>query len=47
MVNDTVKNDPGIYPTPEVKAKLFPSLAYNEDFNRLMTRMWTKFTTGS
>ncbi|HEY4366208.1 MAG TPA: polyamine ABC transporter substrate-binding protein [Steroidobacteraceae bacterium] len=46
MVKDEVKNDPGIYPTPEVKAKLFPSLAYNEDFNRLMTRMWTKFTTG-
>jgi putrescine transport system substrate-binding protein len=46
MVSDEVKNDPGIYPTPEVKAKLFPSLAYNEDFQRLMTRMWTKFTTG-
>ena len=47
LVSDAVKNDPGVYPTPEVKAKLFPSLAYNEDFNRLMTRMWTKFTTGS
>jgi putrescine transport system substrate-binding protein len=46
MVNDEVKNDPGVYPTPEVKAKLFPSLAYGEEFNRLMTRMWTKFTTG-
>jgi putrescine transport system substrate-binding protein len=46
MVSDELKNDPGIYPTPEVKAKLFPSLAYNEDFTRLMTRMWTKFTTG-
>jgi putrescine transport system substrate-binding protein len=46
MVNDEVKNDPGIYPPPEVKAKLFPSLAYNEDFTRLMTRMWTRFTTG-
>jgi putrescine transport system substrate-binding protein len=46
MVSDDVKNDPGIYPTPEVKAKLFPSLAYGEDFQRLMTRMWTKFTTG-
>lgn len=46
MVNDEVKNDPGIYPTPEVKAKLFPSLAYSEDFNRLMTRMWTRFRTG-
>jgi putrescine transport system substrate-binding protein len=46
MVSDEVKNDPGIYPTPEVKAKLFPSLAYNEDFQRLMNRMWTKFQTG-
>jgi putrescine transport system substrate-binding protein len=46
MVDEKVKGDPGIYPTPEVKAKLFPSLAYNEDFNRSMTRMWTKFTTG-
>jgi putrescine transport system substrate-binding protein len=46
MVTDEVKNDPGIYPTPEVKAKLFPSLAYGEDFQRLMNRMWTKFQTG-
>jgi len=46
MVDDQVKNDPGIYPTPEVKAKLFPSLAYSEGFNRLMTRMWTHFQTG-
>jgi putrescine transport system substrate-binding protein len=46
MVSDNVKNDPGIYPTPEVKAKLFPSLAYGEDFQRLMNRMWTKFQTG-
>jgi putrescine transport system substrate-binding protein len=46
MVNDEVKNDPGVYPTPEVKAKLFPSLAYGEDFQRLMNRMWTKFQTG-
>lgn len=46
MVDDQVKNDPGIYPPPEVKAKLFPSLAYGESFNRLMTRMWTRFQTG-
>lgn len=46
MVKDELRNDPGIYPTPEVKAKLFPSLAYTEGFNRQMTRMWTRFTTG-
>jgi putrescine transport system substrate-binding protein len=47
LVSEEVKNDPSVYPTPDVKAKLFPSLSYTEDFTRLMTRMWTKFTTGS
>jgi putrescine transport system substrate-binding protein len=46
QVDEKVKADPGVYPTPEVKAKLFPSLAYGEQFQGDMTRMWTKFTTG-
>jgi putrescine transport system substrate-binding protein len=46
LVSESVKNDPGVYPPSEVKAKLFPSLAYGEDFQREMTRMWTKFKTG-
>lgn len=46
MVKDEVKNDPGIYPTPEVKAKLFPSLAYGEQATSTMARLWQKFTTG-
>lgn len=46
MVSDTVKNDPGVYPTPEVKAKLFPSLAYGEQATATMARLWQKFTTG-
>ncbi len=45
-VSDEVKNDPNIYPSAEVKARLFPSLAISEDFTRLLTRMWTRFTTG-
>lgn len=45
-VDDVVKSDPGIYPPPETKAKLFASLAYSEDFQRRMNRMWTRFTTG-
>jgi putrescine transport system substrate-binding protein len=45
-VSDNVKNDPGVYPPAEVKARLFPSLAVSEDFNRSLTRMWTRFTTG-
>ncbi len=46
LVNDEVKNDPGIYPTTEVKAKLFPELATGEEYTRLLTRTWTRFSTG-
>ncbi|HEY0682953.1 MAG TPA: polyamine ABC transporter substrate-binding protein [Steroidobacter sp.] len=46
LVSDEVKTDPGVYPTPEVKAKLFPSLAYNEQATATMARLWQKFTTG-
>jgi len=45
-VNDAVKNDPSIYPTAEVKAKLFPDLAKSEEFTRMLNRTWTKFSTG-
>ncbi len=46
MVNEEVKNDPGVSPTPEVTAKLFPSRAYNEQATATMARLWQKFTTG-
>ncbi len=47
LVNEDVRNDPGVYPPPEVKAKLFPDLAETEEFTRLLNRSWTRFTTGS
>jgi putrescine transport system substrate-binding protein len=46
LVNEDVRNDPGVYPPPEVKAKLFPDLAETEEFTRLLNRSWTRFTTG-
>lgn len=46
LIDESVRNDPGIYPTPEVKAKLFPDLAETEEFTRLLNRTWTKFSTG-
>jgi putrescine transport system substrate-binding protein len=46
MVKDELKNDPNVYPTPEVRAKLFPSLAYAADFQQDLTRMWQRFQTG-
>ncbi len=46
MVNESVRNDPGVYPPAEVKAKLFPDLAESAEFTRLLNRSWTRFTTG-
>ncbi|HKE44803.1 MAG TPA: polyamine ABC transporter substrate-binding protein [Steroidobacteraceae bacterium] len=46
FVDDAVKNDPGVYPPPEVKAKLFPDLAKSAEYTRLLNRTWTRFKTG-
>ncbi len=46
LVKDSVRNDPGVYPPPEIKAKLFPNLADTEEFSRLENRTWTRFSTG-
>jgi putrescine transport system substrate-binding protein len=41
-----VRNDPGVFPPPEVRARLVPERARPADFQRLLTRMWTRFKTG-
>ena len=46
LVDESVRNDPGVSPPAEVKAKLFPDLAASDDFTRLVNRSWTRFTTG-
>ena len=46
LVNEDVRNDPGVYPPPEVKAKLFPDLSETDEYTRLLNRTWTHFTTG-
>jgi putrescine transport system substrate-binding protein len=46
FVNASVKMDPGVYPPPEVMAKLAPDMADTEETTRLMTRLWTRFMTG-
>ena len=45
-VDEELRSDPGIYPTPEVKAKLQPNLGKTPEFTRLLNRSWTRFTTG-
>ena len=46
MINEDIRNDRGLYPTDEVKAKLVPDLAESSQFTRLLTRSWTRFKTG-
>ena len=46
LVDEELISDPGIYPTPEVKAKLQPNLTKTPEFTRLLNRSWTRFTTG-
>jgi putrescine transport system substrate-binding protein len=42
----SVKNDPGIYPTPELLPKLTAQLADSDDQTGAITRVWEKFKAG-
>jgi putrescine transport system substrate-binding protein len=46
LVSEDLRNDPGTYPTAEVKARLKPNLTKSAEFTRLLNRSWTRFTTG-
>jgi putrescine transport system substrate-binding protein len=43
---EKVRNDPGVYPPPEVLAKLHPEPARTPEYTRLLNRLWTRFKTG-
>jgi putrescine transport system substrate-binding protein len=45
-VQDAVKNDPAIYPPPDVREKLKIQLADSSEETRVITRLWQKFKTG-
>jgi putrescine transport system substrate-binding protein len=46
LVLASVKDDPGIYATPEQRQKLAVQLADSTDQTRAITRVWQKFKTG-
>ena len=46
-VEESVRDDPGIYPPPAVMHTLVPERAKSMQFMRLLTRAWTAFKTGS
>jgi len=45
-LDPAVRGDPGVYPPPEVRARLTPERARPPEYQRLLTRMWTRFKTG-
>jgi putrescine transport system substrate-binding protein len=46
LVEPAVRNDPGIYPPPEIREKLAVQMADSPEQTRAITRMWQKFKTG-
>ena len=46
LVDAAIRDDPAIFPTPEVRAKLFPTQVYDARTDRTMTKLWTRAKTG-
>ncbi|MGD9340507.1 MAG: polyamine ABC transporter substrate-binding protein [Chromatiales bacterium] len=46
LLDPAVRDDPGIYPPPEVRAKLFPNKVTPPRLDRVATRVWTQVKTG-
>ena len=46
LLIETLRNDPGVYPPPEVRAMLVPSRAKSPEFTRLMMHTWTRLKSG-
>ncbi|TPG64762.1 spermidine/putrescine ABC transporter substrate-binding protein PotF [Ewingella americana] len=46
LVNADVRNNPGIYPSADVRAKLFTLKVQDPKIDRVITRSWTKVKTG-
>jgi putrescine transport system substrate-binding protein len=46
QIDPEIKNDPAIYPTPEVTAKLFNLKAHSPDYDELLTETWQRIMKG-
>ncbi|HEX2581313.1 MAG TPA: extracellular solute-binding protein [Dongiaceae bacterium] len=46
-VNKDITSNPDIYPTDEVKKKLFADAPVSQDLERIRTRVWTEIKTGA
>ncbi len=46
LLNAVLTNDPGVYPTDEMRAKLHRSKLKSQQFSRIQNRAWTRVKTG-
>jgi len=46
LLEEDLLSDPSVYPTPEVREGLYISPTYDSKSQRVVTRTWTKITTG-
>jgi putrescine transport system substrate-binding protein len=45
-VRPEILNDPNLYPTPDIQARLYPSREASIAVERIRTRIWTRIKTG-
>jgi putrescine transport system substrate-binding protein len=45
LLDEALRNDPNVYPPPEVRAKVVAERAKSPEFYRLLMRTWTRFKT--
>jgi putrescine transport system substrate-binding protein len=46
FVHPDILNDPAVYPTPEVRSRLYLPVELGADYDRLRTRAWMRIKTG-
>jgi len=46
LLDEEIRNNPSVYPPPEVAAKLVADTPESPEFTRELTRTWTRFKTG-
>jgi putrescine transport system substrate-binding protein len=47
LLDPSVHNDTGIYPTAQQMTRLHPAIAHSQTYTRLLNRAWTRFKTGT
>jgi putrescine transport system substrate-binding protein len=46
LIKPEIRNDPAVYPPPEIRARLFLPTEFDSKYQRLRTRVWTRIKSG-